>query len=39
MSSEEISAEIIKIERDLSEMKREYKNLLAKSSVKLLLFT
>ena len=33
MNSEEISSEIIKIEREISEMKREYKNLLIKSTV------
>lgn len=33
MSEAELSSEIIKIERGLMEMKREYKNLLAKTQV------
>ena len=33
MSENEITAEIVKVERLISELKREYKNLLAKSQV------
>ena len=33
MSETEISSEIVKAERIVSELKREYKNLLAKSQV------
>ena len=34
MTSSEISTEIVKVEREISEFKREYKNLLAKVQVK-----
>lgn len=33
MSSNEISAEIVRTEREVAELKREYKNLLSKAQV------
>lgn len=33
MNSDQLSKEIVKMERDIAELKREYKNLLAKSQV------
>ncbi len=33
MTSNEVSSEIVKLEREVSELKREYKNLLAKAQV------
>jgi len=34
MTSNEVSSEIVKLEREVSELKREYKNLLAKAQVR-----
>jgi len=33
MTSNEVSSEIVKLEREVSELKREYKNLLARAQV------
>jgi DnaJ-domain-containing protein 1 len=33
MNSDQLSKEIVKIEREIAELKREYKNLLARSQV------
>lgn len=33
MNGEQVSKEIVKIEREIAELKREYKNLLAKTQV------
>ena len=35
MNGEQISKEIIKVEREIAELKREYKNLLAKTQVRI----